>query len=477
MGADNGHLPPYSEVDEAGCLSCVLQSGDPQLLDRLRLEHFYDERHRALYSELQALKIEGRPPDVILVQNHLSTRGLWEKVGSLEYVNRMIDSSPSPANFPAYFEIVEDLAVRRAAIRDAGELLILARNTKLPIKTLRDASLRLSESYAHPPGSNGRLPEMVDLDTFMAVELPELEQVVEGVLHRGSKLSFGGGSKAFKTWQLLNLGVSVATGTPWLKFDVTRGKVLYVNFEIQKQPMQKRLRRMLEATQSVANPDFVIWNLRGKATHHRVILPKIRNAITGKDFSLVILDPIYKLYGEGTEENSTGDIAELMNSIEDLAVVTGAAVAFGAHFSKGNQAGKEAIDRVSGSGVFARDPDTLITLTPHSEKDAFTFEAILRNFAPVNPFVVRWEFPLMKPCEDLDPEDLRKPGGRPNTYSESNLLDAIQDSSLSTTDFLKTCKSEFGVSPASFYRLLKSLETEGKVLKSKINGKWMRVNK
>jgi len=37
-------------------------------------------------------------------------------------------------------------------------------------------------------------------------------------------------------------------------------------------------------------------------------------------------------------------------------VKTGAAVGFGAHYSKGNQAGKEAIDRVSGSGVFARDP-------------------------------------------------------------------------------------------------------------------------
>src|ERR1051325_5990145 len=34
-----------------------------------------------------------------------------------------------------------------------------------------------------------------------------------------------------------------------------------------------------------------------------------------------------------------------------------AAVALAGHFTKGNASAKEAIDRISGSGVFARDPD------------------------------------------------------------------------------------------------------------------------
>ena len=44
---------------------------------------------------------------------------------------------------------------------------------------------------------------------------------------------------------------------------------------------------------------------------------------------------------------------------------SGAAILYAAHFSKGNQAGKDAIDRISGSGVFGRDADTLIILTKH----------------------------------------------------------------------------------------------------------------
>jgi len=72
----------------------------------------------------------------------------------------------------------------------------------------------------------------------------------------------------------------------------------------------------------------------------------------------------------------------------NLAVTTGAAVALAGHFSKGNASAKESIDRISGSGVLARDPDSLITFTRHEEQDAFTVEMTLRNLAPVEPFVV-----------------------------------------------------------------------------------------
>lgn len=39
------------------------------------------------------------------------------------------------------------------------------------------------------------------------------------------------------------------------------------------------------------------------------------------------------------------------------------ALVYADHFSKGNQAGKKAIDRISGSGVTARDPDAIVTIT------------------------------------------------------------------------------------------------------------------
>ena len=71
-----------------------------------------------------------------------------------------------------------------------------------------------------------------------------------------------------------------------------------------------------------------IWNLRGYACDFKVIIPKIIQHIKNNDYGLIILDPIYKLYGSA-DENKAGDVADLLNHLEKMAVDTGAAVALG----------------------------------------------------------------------------------------------------------------------------------------------------
>ena len=60
---------------------------------------------------------------------------------------------------------------------------------------------------------------------------PELpEELVSGVLHRGAKMVLGGGSKVGKTWALIDLALSVSSGTPWLGLNCRPGIVVYLNF-------------------------------------------------------------------------------------------------------------------------------------------------------------------------------------------------------------------------------------------------------
>ncbi|NEW06366.1 hypothetical protein GK047_10115 [Paenibacillus sp. SYP-B3998] len=47
---------------------------------------------------------------------------------------------------------------------------------------------------------------------------------------------------------------------------------------------------------------------------------------------------------------------------DKIATELGASVIYCHHHSKGSQGGKKSMDRASGSGVFARDPDALIDL-------------------------------------------------------------------------------------------------------------------
>ena len=132
------------------------------------------------------------------------------------------------------------------------------------------------------------------------------------------------------------MAISVATGEDWLGRATAQGKVLFVNFEIQPHAWQRRIAAVTKAKGVEIKPGQIkLWNLRGHAADFGNLFRKSLNAPAAENFALIVLDPIYKLYG-GTDENSAGNVALLLNSLERLATETGAAIAFGAHFAKGN---------------------------------------------------------------------------------------------------------------------------------------------
>lgn len=273
------------------------------------------------------------------------------------------------------------------------------------------------------------LPTIIDASKFLTEKYTRPAELIGGLLHQGTKMVIGGGSKSFKTWVQLDVAISVAHGIPWLHLPCVQGRVLYVNFEIHPVFFQDRIRAVTAARQlpQVAPGALHVWNLRGFAAAHTLIVPQIIQRIKDEGYMLVVIDPIYKLYGK-TDENSAAEVADLMNSLERICVETKAAVLFGAHYSKGNQSGKEAMDRISGSGVFARDPDSIVPFTLHEEDGCFTVEPILRNLHPVAPFVVRWKFPLMTIADDLDPTKLRQQNkGRKREYDPTELLAYIRE--------------------------------------------------
>lgn len=466
-------LPPHDPEAEAGSLACILiaDAGEAErMLDQLSVDHFYELPNRVVFATLRRLRLDNKPLDSVSLVQWLRDKGKVEDAGGMDYLTALPDKTPSPANFPTYLEAVQDRATRRVVLRDVTDLSRLATDTTIPAAIIADAARRMLESHSR----NGYLPELIDAAGFIAEQIPQPVEIVRGILHKGSKLAFGGSSKSFKTWSLLDLAISVATGADWLGHPTAQGKVLFVNFEIQPHSWQKRIAAVARAKGVQLQPGMVqLWNLRGFAADFRQLIPRIVERCRRENFALIVLDPIYKLYG-GTDENAAGDVAALLNEIERLATSTGAAVAFGAHFAKGNASAKEAIDRISGSGVFARDPDSLLIFTKHEADDAFTIEPILRNFAPIEPFAVRWQFPLMHRDNTLDPSRLKQACGRKPLYAPSDLLEILPPEGLSNAHWIARAAEE-GMSRPTFFRLRKALENDGKTLQSTVSGKWQPI--
>lgn len=273
--------------------------------------------------------------------------------------------------------------------------------------------------------------------------------LIEGVLYRGAKLVLGGGSKSFKTWCLMDLALCVALGLDWLGRTCTKGNVLYCNFELRPVFYEQRLLHICEARRVSPPLGLFYWNLRGRCYDLVQLKPIIETrckqlADSGEPVDLIVLDPIYKCLG-GRVENDAGDVGMLMHEIESISESTGAAIAFGSHFSKGNQSAKDAIDRIAGSGVFARDPDTILTLTRHKEEDSFSVEAIMRETKAIEPFGVTWDFPLMRVNPSLDPAEVKKPSSHPSTYSESDVLSCLPPNGATNAEWFNECSESLGI--------------------------------
>jgi hypothetical protein len=300
-------------------------------------------------------------------------------------------------------------------------------------------------------------PHIEDCDALLAEKLEAPPELIRGVLHRDTKLVLGGASKSFKSWSLLDMAASIALGMPWWGLPTTQGRVLYVNFEIPRWAFRLRLQSLCEAKQAKSfNGNLKTICLRGKADDAEKMLARVEREIGRDKYDLIILDPIYKMLGDG-DENKAGDIAKILNRVEALLVKTSAAVAFGAHYSKGNQAGKEAQDRIGGSGVFARDPDTLLNMTRHEEEDCFSVDVTTRNLPPVESFVVRWQYPVMVVDNDLNPAKLKK-ANFSTEYDAKELAVLLAERPLTSTEWKTRALEEIGMSEKTFYRLKKTLK-------------------
>ena len=194
--------------------------------------------------------------------------------------------------------------------------------------------------------------------------MPELSPpLIDGVLRQGHKMLIAGPSKAGKSYALIEMSIAIAEGRRWLGWQCARGRVLYVNLELDRASCLHRFRDVYEAMAlPAANLRSIdIWNLRGVTEPMDKLAPKLIRRAKKKQYIAVIIDPIYKVITG--DENSADQMAHFCNQFDKVCTQLGCAVIYCHHHSKGAQGGKRSMDRASGSGVFARDPDALIDMT------------------------------------------------------------------------------------------------------------------
>lgn len=265
--------------------------------------------------------------------------------------------------------------------------------------------------------------------------LPQLAPpLIEGILRQGHKMLVAGPSKAGKSFTLIELCIAIAEGKKWLNWQCAQGKTLYVNLELDRPSCLHRFKDVYNALGIKPNnlTNIDIWNLRGKSIPMDKLAPKLIRRASKKDYIAVVIDPIYKVITG--DENSADQMANFCNQFDKICNELGTSVIYCHHHSKGSQGGKRSMDRASGSGVFARDPDALLDLIELDLNEAHYKQ--LRNMS------------ACKCCVDY----LR--ANRPELLNELS-----QDDVLSQSIMIDFCKSKLG---HDYYKELDTLVNEAR---------------
>jgi hypothetical protein len=158
-------------------------------------------------------------------------------------------------------------------------------------------------------------------------------------------------------------------------------------------------------------------------------------------------------------------MADLMNHIGAIIKEFKAAVVFVAHQTKDVQSGKETRDRIAGSGVFVRDPDSLVYLTEHKKEGCFVVSRILRSFPPQDEFVVCWNYPIMTREDVADPTHLklRRNANQSKHFTVEEMIAHVPVNKPIAKNQLRTKANEAGIPWGRINGLIDQAIDEGKL--------------
>jgi len=246
--------------------------------------------------------------------------------------------------------------------------------------------------------------------TFPSLRPP----VIHGLLRQGETMNVIAPPKTGKSWLVLDLAISLATGQPWFGCSTVGGTVLIIDNELHPETITHRIPKVAAArgvSMDQLHNSLHVASLRGNLRdifHMRHYF----EALEPGRYPVIILDAFYRFLPQGADENNNATMANIYNELDRHAQRLRSSFVLIHHSTKGNQAAKSVTDVGAGAGSQARATDCHLVLRPHQEKWVVVMDAVVRSFPPFEPFCLRWNFPVWVMDKDLDPNQLKKETGK-----------------------------------------------------------------
>lgn len=386
----DAELLPWSCEAEQSVLGGLMIDPDAMLRiadRRLQPGHFYDARHREIWTAIVDLVARRQPVDIITTFERLDGAGKAADCGGLPYLNDLAQSVPSAANIGRYAEIMVEKAMRRAILAATDQAQTLARGQGDADEVLdRVASLfagiQRSRSVNVPQrigdlitARMGHWQSLADGDTTPGIPtgLARLDEALAGGLKPGKVIVLAARPSVGKTSLAGQIALSVAGQghtVLMLSQEMPAGDLVdrsVANLGTVKLEhlttgrfVDDDLKRVLAASESASRlplfvddqPALTVLDIRAKA----------RQVQQRAGLALLIVDYLQLCSSTGAFDKRHHQIEQISRGMKQLSKELGVCVLLLSQLKR--ERDEPELDNLKESGAIEEDADTVILLHP-----------------------------------------------------------------------------------------------------------------
>ena len=259
----NIRIPPQNTDSEKALLGSIMLRPEalPEIMDILRPEAFYVDKHRVIFSTTADLYNKREPIDLLTISSHLKERNELERIGGMSYLTELTNMVPSSSNAEHYAGIVQKKHTMRRLIEAAEHIANLGYDESGVLEEVLDkaekkmyevTSTNLSGKYVEMKDVLGEAMDRLDR---LHKTQGELRGVPTGFKDLDNKLS------GFQNSDLIILAARPSMGKTSLALDIARNAAIRHNIPTAifslEMSTQQLVDRMLAAESRVD-----AWKLR-----------------------------------------------------------------------------------------------------------------------------------------------------------------------------------------------------------------------
>lgn len=341
---------PHSVEAEQSVVGAMLMDKDAILTasEIISGQDFYQTAYGVVFDSMVELFNEGKPVDLVTLQNRLREKEVPPEIASLEFVRDLMTAVPTSANVRYYADIVADKSMMRRLIRLNDEISNICYAGKEPLETILETTEKSVFDLLQRRNSGDYIP-------IKDVVLSALERIEKASKNKGAvtgiptgfidldyKLSglqpsdlvlIAARPSMGKTAFVLNIAQYVAfrkeKGVAVFSLEMSKEQLVNRLFALESQVDSQALRtgnlkdsdweKLIEGAGIIGRSNLIIDDTPGISVSE--LRSKCRKYKLEHDIQLVIIDYLQLMSGSvgGRADSRQQEISEISRSLKALA--------------------------------------------------------------------------------------------------------------------------------------------------------------